>query len=53
MKVDSRTKRQNSSLESCNVEATYIAANEVEIGFFFLASLALLGEQILKNHPEI
>ena len=36
----SRIKRQKLSLESCLVEAVYIATDEVEIGFFFLACLA-------------
>lgn len=48
-------KDRNCQLESCNVDAVYIAVNEIEIGFFFLTCLAnvqhLIGRSNLEKSP--
>lgn len=55
MRDDIRTKRRNCQLESCNVDAVYIAVSEIEIGLFFLTCLTnvqhLIGQSNLEKSP--
>lgn len=55
MRDDTRTKCRNCQLESCNVDAVYIAVNEIEFGLFFLTCLTngqhLIGRSNLEKSP--